>query len=139
MFKWFRSGLTRSGCRGPTFREAWGRWAGGRGWERILFTDEKLFTVEQDNRQNDMIWSTQAPSTSAIVEHRENPQLEDVPKTSSNVAGVPENVPCTWLNVHVDREDVLKTSFNLNGDSDDRRRNCVSIGRPISIDIVINS
>lgn len=51
------------------------RRAAGRQWERILFTDEKLFTVEQaHNRQNDRSWSAEAPSTSAIVEHRQNPQ-----------------------------------------------------------------
>ena len=49
--------------------------AAGGGWERILFTDEKLFTVEQAyNRQNDRMWSTEAPGTSAIVEHRQKPQ-----------------------------------------------------------------
>ncbi|VDP10417.1 unnamed protein product [Heligmosomoides polygyrus] len=37
--------------------------------------DAKLFTVEQaHNRQNDKIWSTEAPSNSAVVEHRQNPQ-----------------------------------------------------------------
>ncbi|VDP11582.1 unnamed protein product [Heligmosomoides polygyrus] len=37
--------------------------------------DAKLFTVEQaHNRKNDKIWSTEAPSTSAIVEHRQNPK-----------------------------------------------------------------
>lgn len=44
-------------------------------WDRILFTDEKLFTVEQaHNHQNDRSWSAEAPGTSAIVEHRQNPQ-----------------------------------------------------------------
>ena len=44
-------------------------------WERILFTDEKLLTVEQThNHQNDRSWSAEAPGTSAIVEHRQNPQ-----------------------------------------------------------------
>ena len=51
------------------------RRAAGHRWERILFTDEKVFTVEQaHNHQNDRIWSPQLPSTSAIVEHRQNPQ-----------------------------------------------------------------
>ncbi|KAM8701702.1 hypothetical protein ACLKA7_004873 [Drosophila subpalustris] len=49
------------------------RRAAGQRWERILFTDEKLFTVEQShNHQNDRIWSQEAPGTSAIVEHRQN-------------------------------------------------------------------
>ncbi|VDP15166.1 unnamed protein product [Heligmosomoides polygyrus] len=49
--------------------------AAGRGWERILFTNEKLFTVEQKhNRQNHRMWLTGAASTSAIVEHRQNVQ-----------------------------------------------------------------
>ncbi|UYV84292.1 hypothetical protein LAZ67_X001765 [Cordylochernes scorpioides] len=34
-------------------------------WERILFTDEKLFTIEQAyNHQKDRIWSAEAPGTS---------------------------------------------------------------------------
>ncbi|VDO77185.1 unnamed protein product [Heligmosomoides polygyrus] len=46
----------------------------GQGSERILFTDEKLFTVEQaHNRQSDRIWSTEAPDTS-IVECCQNTQ-----------------------------------------------------------------
>ena len=49
--------------------------AAGTRWERILFTDEKLFSVEQaHNRQNDRYWSSQSPGSSAIVEHRQNPQ-----------------------------------------------------------------
>ncbi|XP_076037187.1 uncharacterized protein LOC143022725 [Oratosquilla oratoria] len=49
--------------------------AAGQQWERIVFTDEKLFTVEQaHNRQNDRSWSAEAPGTSAIIEHRQNPQ-----------------------------------------------------------------
>ncbi|GFX03126.1 uncharacterized protein TNCV_4289091 [Trichonephila clavipes] len=44
-------------------------------WERFLFTDEKLFTVQQvHNSQNDSIWCVDAPSTSAIVEHRQYPK-----------------------------------------------------------------
>ena len=40
-----------------------------------MFTDEKLFTVEQAyNHQNNRSWSAEAPGTSAIVEHRQNPQ-----------------------------------------------------------------
>ncbi|KAM8719038.1 hypothetical protein ACLKA7_011701 [Drosophila subpalustris] len=51
------------------------RRAAGQRWERIHFTDEKLFTVEQShNHQNDRIWSQKAPGTSAIVEHRQNPK-----------------------------------------------------------------
>ena len=46
--------------------------AGGKGWEIFLFTDEKLFTVEQaHNRQNDRIWSSDAPGPSSVVEHRQ--------------------------------------------------------------------
>jgi len=48
--------------------------AAGQRWERILFTDEKLFTVEQaHNHQNDRYWSAEVPGTSAIVERRQNP------------------------------------------------------------------
>ena len=51
------------------------RRAASQRWERILFTDEKLFTVEQaHNHQNDKSWSAEAPGTSAIVEHLQNPQ-----------------------------------------------------------------
>lgn len=51
------------------------RRAASQKWERILFTDEKLFTVEQShNHQNDRIWSIDSPGTSAIVEHRQNPK-----------------------------------------------------------------
>ena len=51
------------------------RRAAAQRWERILFTDEKLFTVEQaHNHQNDRSWSAEAPATSTIVEHHQNPQ-----------------------------------------------------------------
>ena len=44
-------------------------------WEKILFTDEKLFTIEQaHNHQNDRIWSSKPPGNTAIVVHRQNPQ-----------------------------------------------------------------
>lgn len=44
-------------------------------WERIVFSDEKLFTVEQaHNHQNDRSWCREAPGTSAIVERRQNPK-----------------------------------------------------------------
>jgi len=50
------------------------RRAAGQRWEHILFTDEKIFTVEQvHNHQNDRIWSAEAPGTSAVVEHSQNP------------------------------------------------------------------
>ncbi|VDO98856.1 unnamed protein product [Heligmosomoides polygyrus] len=76
-------------AEGQTFREVWGRWAAGRGWEQILFTDAKLFTVEQaHNRQNDKIWSTEAPSSSAIVEHHQNPQSAMVGGGISPLAGL---------------------------------------------------
>ncbi|GFU62729.1 uncharacterized protein TNCV_1519071 [Trichonephila clavipes] len=40
-------------------------------WERFLFTEEKLFTVQRvHTSQNDRFWCVDAPSTSAIVEHR---------------------------------------------------------------------
>ncbi|UYV74464.1 mig-6 [Cordylochernes scorpioides] len=49
--------------------------ATGQPWERILFTDEKQFTLEQThNHQNDRSWSAEVPGTSAIVEHRQNLQ-----------------------------------------------------------------
>ncbi|XP_017478987.1 PREDICTED: uncharacterized protein LOC108368613 [Rhagoletis zephyria] len=42
-------------------------------WDKILFTDEKLCTIEQvHSRQNDRIWSAQAPGSSHIIEHRQN-------------------------------------------------------------------
>jgi len=51
------------------------RLAAGQRWERIVFTDEKLFTVEQaHNHQNDRIWSAEAPGPLAVVEHRQNPE-----------------------------------------------------------------
>jgi ''Paired box'' domain. len=50
------------------------RRAAAQRWGRILFTDEKVFTVQQAyNHQNDRSWSAEAPGTSAIVEHRQNP------------------------------------------------------------------
>ena len=40
-----------------------------------MFTDQKLFTTEQvHNHQNDTSWYTEAPGTSAIIEHRQNPK-----------------------------------------------------------------
>ena len=59
--------------------------AAGNKWENILFTDEKLFTVEQvHNPQNDRTWSTEPPGASFVIEHRQNPHqswygLEFVP------------------------------------------------------------
>lgn len=51
------------------------RRAAGQQWEHFLFSDEKLFTIEQaHNHQNDRIWSTDSPGTSAIVERRQNPK-----------------------------------------------------------------
>ncbi|GBN19241.1 hypothetical protein AVEN_31022-1 [Araneus ventricosus] len=51
------------------------RRAASQRWERFLFTDEKLFTVQQaHNSQNGLIWSVDAPSTSAIVEQRQHPK-----------------------------------------------------------------
>jgi hypothetical protein len=51
------------------------RTAGTR-WERIIFTDKKLFMVEQaHNRQNDRSWSAEAPGLSSVIEHRQNPQV----------------------------------------------------------------
>lgn len=50
------------------------RRAAGQSWESILFTDEKIFTIEQaHNHQNDRNWCSERPTT-AIVEHRQNPQ-----------------------------------------------------------------
>nr|XP_041631943.1 uncharacterized protein LOC121502435 [Drosophila kikkawai] len=48
------------------------RRAAGQKWERIPFTDEKIFTIEQaHNHQNDGSWSAEAPGTSAIIERRQ--------------------------------------------------------------------
>ncbi|XP_070132598.1 uncharacterized protein [Drosophila bipectinata] len=48
------------------------RRAAGQKWERILFTDEKIFTIQQaHNHQNDGSWSAEAPGTSAIIERRQ--------------------------------------------------------------------
>lgn len=42
--------------------------------QRFFYPDEKLFTIQQThNSQNDSIWSVDVSSTSAIVEHRQNP------------------------------------------------------------------
>ncbi|UYV84189.1 hypothetical protein LAZ67_X001476 [Cordylochernes scorpioides] len=50
-------------------------WANGLQWERIVFTDEKLFTFEQvHNHQNDRSWHAEAPDMSVLVEHRQNTQ-----------------------------------------------------------------
>ncbi|GFT97835.1 uncharacterized protein TNCV_2167531 [Trichonephila clavipes] len=47
----------------------------GQHWEQFLFIDETLFTVQQvHNSPNDRIWCVEAPSTSAIVEHRQYPK-----------------------------------------------------------------
>ena len=40
-------------------------------WEKLLFTDENVFTLEQyHNSQNDRIWSQDAPASSCIVTRR---------------------------------------------------------------------
>uniref|UniRef100_A0A1I7RU52 DDE_3 domain-containing protein n=1 Tax=Bursaphelenchus xylophilus TaxID=6326 RepID=A0A1I7RU52_BURXY len=50
------------------------RRAAGQVWEKILFSDEKLFSLEQaQNHQNDRFWSTEHPGPSAIVERRQKP------------------------------------------------------------------
>jgi DDE superfamily endonuclease len=42
--------------------------------QEVLFTDEKIFTVEAShNHQNDRIWSQNAPGTSSIVSHIQHP------------------------------------------------------------------
>ena len=49
--------------------------AGTLNWERILFSDEKLFSVERSyNSQNDRIWCASSPGNSSIVQHRQNPK-----------------------------------------------------------------
>jgi hypothetical protein len=46
----------------------------GQNFEEILFTDEKIFTVEAfHNHQNDRSWSTESPGSSGIVSHRQHP------------------------------------------------------------------
>ncbi|GFX28774.1 uncharacterized protein TNCV_4250131 [Trichonephila clavipes] len=48
------------------------RWAASQRWESILFIDEKLFRVQQvHNFPKDRVWCVDAPSTPAIVEHRQ--------------------------------------------------------------------
>ncbi|XP_070136102.1 uncharacterized protein [Drosophila bipectinata] len=48
------------------------RQAAGQKWERILLTDEKIFTIQQEhNHQKDRSWSAEAPGTSAIIERRQ--------------------------------------------------------------------
>ena len=47
----------------------------GQKWKKILFTDEKLFTIEAaHNHQNDRIWSKNSPGSSAIIGHSQHPQ-----------------------------------------------------------------
>lgn len=49
--------------------------AAGQRWERILFSDEKLFTIEQaHNLQNDRIWTSKPTSNFKTVERRQNPE-----------------------------------------------------------------
>lgn len=48
-------------------------WAAIQRWERILLTDEKLFTLEKaQGHQSDRIWVAEAPDISAIMEHGQN-------------------------------------------------------------------
>ncbi|UYV84990.1 hypothetical protein LAZ67_X004182 [Cordylochernes scorpioides] len=50
--------------------------ATGQRGEPTLFTDKKLFTLEQvRNNQNARNWSTEAPGMSAIIKNCQNPQL----------------------------------------------------------------
>lgn len=43
--------------------------------EKIVFSDEKIFTVERaHNHQNDRIWSTKLPGQSATIERRQRPK-----------------------------------------------------------------
>ncbi|GFX61100.1 uncharacterized protein TNCV_4564961 [Trichonephila clavipes] len=59
------------------------RRAASQRWERFLLTGEKLFTVQQvHNSQNDGIWCVDAPSTSAIIEHRQYPKLANIQSRS---------------------------------------------------------
>ena len=42
---------------------------------KVLFTDEKLFTIEQShNHQNDRCWASEAPQCSKVITHRQNAQ-----------------------------------------------------------------
>ena len=44
--------------------------------ELILFTDDKLFTIEQaHNHQNARNWCAEAPGSSAVVEDPKNPKF----------------------------------------------------------------
>ena len=47
----------------------------GQEWKKILFTDEKLFTIEAaHNHQNDRIWSKNSSGSSAIIGHSQHLQ-----------------------------------------------------------------
>jgi hypothetical protein len=47
----------------------------GTRWERIVFTDKKLFMVEPvHNHQNGRSWSAEAPGPSSVIEHHQNQQ-----------------------------------------------------------------
>lgn len=49
--------------------------AAGDRWQTFLYSDEKLFSIEQAyNSQNDRVWSAEAPGPSCIVERRQRPQ-----------------------------------------------------------------
>lgn len=42
-------------------------------WKNILFSDEKLFSIEQaHNHQNDRIWSSTRPGAAAVIPRRQN-------------------------------------------------------------------
>lgn len=46
------------------------------GHRRIIFTDEKIFTIEQaHNRQNDRVYATEPPETQdRLVSHEQHPK-----------------------------------------------------------------
>ena len=47
-------------------------------WERILFADEKLYTIEQaNNHQNGRRRRAEAPGTSGIVDRRKKSKVRD--------------------------------------------------------------
>ncbi|UYV62185.1 hypothetical protein LAZ67_1008139 [Cordylochernes scorpioides] len=88
--------------------------ATGQRWERILFTDEKLLTLEQShNHQNDRSWSAEVPGTSAIVEHCQNLQSVMVwagicASGKTSLAFVDQEEGGVKINQEVYRRDILE-------------------------------
>ncbi|UYV84907.1 hypothetical protein LAZ67_X003956 [Cordylochernes scorpioides] len=79
-------------------------------WERILFTEDELFIIEKaHNHQNYKSWSAEPSGTTAIVEHRQNPQSVGVWAGFASVARLPS---CLGNQGVINNKEVIALTFS---------------------------